>query len=183
MTTDTDLRGRFLSRAGLNDNPSLWEVVEAVRAIPYARPSDRTPAGVVAEWVGTCSTKHALLAELLADRPQLEFQLVHRVYRVDRERARELFGEEAAEAVPKSGLTDVHTYATVLVDGELVRLDVTFPGPLWDGRSDMELACGEGEDHPAGPRPWLHKEELVAEHCDPAVREPFIAALSGSSTA
>ena len=73
---------------------------------------------------------------------------------------------------------DVHTYATVTVGGERVRIDVTFPGELWDGRSDMALACGEGDDYEAGADPWTLKADLVERFCDPAVREPFIAALA-----
>jgi hypothetical protein len=116
---------------------------------------------------------------LLEGRPEFDVRLVHRVYRLDPQSARERFGEEVAAVVPEDGLVDVHTYATAMVGGERVRIDVTFPGPLWDGHSDMPLACGDGEDHPVGDRdPWELKEELVAKHCDPAVREPFIAALA-----
>lgn len=157
----------------------LREIVERVRAIPYGRNDDRSPAGVVREGRGTCSTKHALLAELLCDRPELDLRLVHRVYHVGRQEARERFGERAAAAVPPEGLVDVHTYATVLVDGCRTVIDVTFPSDVtWDGRSDMPLACGEGTDVPATTDLWAQKAGLVAEHCDPAVREPFIAALS-----
>lgn len=174
-----DVKDRFLARAGLPGEPSLWDIVEAVRAMPYGRPSDRSPAGVVEEWVGTCSTKHALLAELLGSRPEFDLRLVHRVYRLTPDDARARFGDRAADAVPSEGLVDVHTYATVAVEGRRVRIDVTFPGHLWDGRSDMELACGEGEDHPADDEdPWALKERLVAAHCDPHVRERFISALS-----
>lgn len=149
-----------------------------MREIPYGRPSERTPEGVVAEWKGTCSTKHALLGLLLEGRPEFDYRIVHRVYRLDRERTAELFGEDAARTVPPEGLVDVHTYATAVIAGRPTVIDVTFPGHLWDGRSDMELACGPGDDHPAGDRdPWELKAELVAEHCDPEVREPFIAAL------
>jgi hypothetical protein len=176
---DEDLQSRFLARAGLSGEPSLWDLVEAVRAIPYRRPTSRTPAGTVEEWVGTCSTKHALLAELLTERPGFDLELVHRVYLVTPMLARERFGEAAARAVPEEGLVDVHTYATVLIDGERVRIDVTFPSTvIWDGRADMPLACGEGTDVPASDDPWEQKAALVAEHCDPSVREPFIASLS-----
>jgi hypothetical protein len=176
----SELKERFVARAGLGDQPSLWEIVEAIREIPYGRPSERTPEGVVQDWTGTCGTKHALLAALLEDRPEFELQLVHRVYRVDPDRALELFGEDAARSVPKEGLVDVHTYAIVNVAGDDVRIDVTFPGHLWDGHSDMELACGPGTDHlvAEGADPWAMKEQLVAEHCDPSLRESFIAALS-----
>jgi hypothetical protein len=176
---DDDLKDRFLTRAGLSGEASLWELVEAVRAIPYGRPSVRTPEGVVDEWTGTCSTKHALLALLLEARPAFDLQLVHRVYRVTPALARERFGASAAAAVPDEGLVDVHTYATVLIEGRRVAIDVTFPAAaVWDGRSDMDLACRPGEDIPASDDPWEQKASLVAEHCDPSVREPFIAALS-----
>jgi hypothetical protein len=176
---DDGLKSRFLARAGLSGEPSLWDLVEAVRAVPFGRPADLSPAGVIEEWKGTCSTKHALLAELLESRPAFDLQLVHRVYRVTPNLARERFGASAAATVPDEGLMDVHTYATVLIDGRRVAIDVTFPSPtVWDGRSDMELACGPGDDVAASDDPWTQKAELVREHCDPDVREPFIAALS-----
>ena len=175
-----DLRGRFIQRAGLGDQPSLWEYVEAVREIPFGRTSRRSAEAVVEEWRGTCSVKHVLLAELLDGRPEFDLQLVHRVYELDRATAAQLFGDEVAELVPKEGLVDVHTYATASVAGDRVRLDVTFPGNLWDGHSDMELACADGDDYPVpeGEDPYDLKDRLVERFCDPAVREPFIASLA-----
>jgi len=41
----------------------------------------------------------------------------------------------------------------------------------------MPLACGEGQDFPAGDDPAADKAALEASYCDPQVREPFIAAL------
>ena len=62
----------FAARAGLTGNASLGDVVAAIHAIPYGRPASRTPDGVLREWKGTCSTKHALLAQIVAERwPQL----------------------------------------------------------------------------------------------------------------
>ena len=129
---------------------------------------------MLAENRGTCSTKHALLQKLVPG-----VRLVHRVYRVERDGARTMFGERAAAAVPAEGLVDVHTFAVAEIDGRPTTIDVTFPSDAeWDGRSDMPLACGDGTDYPAGAEPWALKDELVATHCDPALREPFIAALS-----
>ena len=161
--------------------PTLHELVELVRAIPYGRPSERTAAAVLAEGRGTCSTKHLLLRELAGEAvPQADVQLLHRVYELTPALAGTLFGAPVASAVPESGLVDVHTYATALVDGRRVRIDVTFPdGPPWDGRSDMPLACGDGIDVNAGDEPLATKERLVAEHCDAASRERFVAVLSG----
>jgi len=157
----------------------LREVVEAVRALPYGRPSDRSVEGMLREGRGTCSTKHLYLARVLAERfPETRPRIVHRVYTLDREAARERFGERAARAVPPDGLTDVHRYLTAEVGGRRIEIDATFPGPAWDGVSPMPLACGSGIDHLAGPDPDADKRALEARHCDPAVREPFIAALA-----
>lgn len=161
------------------DYESVRAVVERVRAIPYGRNTNHTPSGVLREARGTCSTKHALLAHLLAHHGDLDLRLVHRIYRVDRKGARALFGNAAAERVPPEGLVDVHTYATILIDGRRTVIDVTFPSSAeWDGCSDMPLACGEGIDIPAEDDPWVQKARLVAKHCNTAVRESFIAALS-----
>ncbi len=57
-------------------------------------------------------------------------------------------------------------------------MDATFPGPAWDGRFSLPLACGDGRDYPAGEDPDAEKRALERQYCDPAVREPFIAALA-----
>jgi hypothetical protein len=161
--------------------PSLVEVVEAVRALPYRRNAERTADGVLAERCGTCSTKHALLHRLIAARwPELSPVIVHRVYAIDREHARSRFGDAAADAVPAGGLIDVHRYLVVQFDGHPVTIDATFPaGPPWDGRSSMSLACGPGDDHPVTTGDAdAEKRALELAHCNPAVREPFIAALA-----
>jgi len=159
---------------------SLVELVEAVRTLPYGRPSDRTVEGMLHERRGTCSTKHLFLARRLGELfPETEPLVVHRVYRLDRSTARERYGEHVAQSVSEdSGLIDVHRYLTVLLDGQRVRIDATFPGPAWDGHSPLPLACGPGDDHPAGKDPDAEKRALEDEHCDPTVREPFIAALT-----
>jgi len=88
----------------------------------------------------------------------------------------------AAGAVPEGGLTDVHRYLVILLAGQEVRIDVTFPGAqAWDGRRPMYLACGEGRDFPAGDDPDGDKAALEATYCDPRVHEPFIAALALAS--
>jgi hypothetical protein len=130
---------------------------------------------------GTCSTKHLFLAQALADRfPETEPLIVHRVYQLDRTRAQELFDTRIADVVPEHGLVDVHRYISIVVDGRRITVDATFPGPPWDGRSSLPLACGSGRDYPAGEDPDAEKRALEAKHCDPEVREPFIAALASA---
>jgi hypothetical protein len=158
---------------------SLIDLVEAIRELPYGRPDDRTFTGMLRERRGTCSTKHLFLAQSLAERfPETEPQIVHRVYRLDRQSAARLFGPMVAQSVPIDGLVDVHRYLTITVDGRRIVLDVTFPGEPWDGRSSLPLACGSGEDIPAGHRPDEDKRALEARHCAATHREPFIAALA-----
>jgi hypothetical protein len=133
---------------------------------------------------GTCSTKHLFLATVLSERfPETEPQIVHRVYRLHRDRAERLFGQAVAETVPADGLVDVHRYLTITVNGQRITIDATLPGEPWDGQSPMTLACGDGEDVLRGEQPDQDKRDLQREHCDPAVREPFIAALTRHSRA
>jgi hypothetical protein len=166
----------------LLDRPggSLVELVEAVRMLPYGRPSERTVEGMLRERRGTCSTKHLFLAQRLDERfPKSEPLIIHRVYRLDRATAQQRYGEHVAQTVPvDGGMVDVHRYLTIRVDDQRITIDATFPGAAWDGHSPLPLACGPGEDHPAGKDPDAEKRALEIEYCDPAVREPFIAALS-----
>ena len=158
--------------------PAVLALVEFVRSLPYGRPSERTVAGMLAERRGTCSTKHRFLFEAIAERfPECRPELVHRVYRVTPVAASAAFGDDAASAVPEEGLTDVHRYLTVEAGGRRIAVDATFPGAPWDGRSPMPLACGPGEDHVVRGDCDAEKRSLERLHCDPAVREPFIAAL------
>jgi hypothetical protein len=177
------LFARFTARAVLPGDASLCQVVNAVQAIPYGRPGSRTAGGVIAEWKGTCSTKHALLAQLLAERwPQVCPRLVHRVYRVSRESVIQRHGADAASAVPEGGLIDVHRYLVITLADQQVRIDITFPGGQpWDGHRSMRLACGDGLDFPAGDDPDADKAALEASYCDRLVREPFITALTLAS--
>lgn len=169
--------------AGVAADATLVDLVETVRAIPYGRPSDRTVEGMLREQRGTCSTKHLFLARILAERfPDTEPVIVHRVYTLDRDRASELFSASVAATVPDDGLVDVHRYLEVTLGGQRVEIDATFPGPPWDGISSLPLACGAGTNYPAGDDPDAEKRALEERHCDPAIREPFIAALPSPAT-
>jgi hypothetical protein len=182
-----DLGGKRISRLGHAQAidvlcppcASLVDVIEAVRALPYGRPSDRTVDGMLRERRGTCSTKHLFLARALAELfPETDPSIIHRVYVLDRDRARDLFGLDMAEVLPPGGMVDVHRYLAITLDGERISIDVTFPGLRWDGRSSLALACGPGTDYPSSGDPNIEKQQLEEQYCDPSVREPFIAALT-----
>jgi uridine kinase len=180
VVENSDAEHPRLRVAAASGDGSLSELVEWVRSLPYGRPSGRTVAAMLAEGRGTCSTKHSYLAEQLQRRfPETEPQIVHRVYRLTADDARRLHGDRVAAAVPDEGVVDVHRYLTASIGKRRIVLDVTFPsGEPWDGRSSMPLACGAGVDHEAGSDADADKRALEVEHCDPALREPLIAALT-----
>ncbi len=158
---------------------SLLELVEAMRAMPHGLPSEPTVESMLLQARGTSAAKHLFLAQVLQQRfAQTEPAIVHRVYRLDRARARELFGATIAETIPAEGLVDVHRYLTLALDGRRIELDVTLPGEPWDGRSPLALACGHGRDYPAGADPDADLGALERDHCDAPARAPFLAALA-----
>jgi hypothetical protein len=158
------------------------ELVEAVRAMPYGLPSDRTVEGTLLEARGTSATKHLLLAQLLAKRfPETQPALVHRVYRLDRDRALGLFGAAIAATVPSEGLVDVHRYLTIAVEGQRIVVDASVSGPAWDGCTSLQPVCGPGSDFPAGADPDAGMSALEAECCDASARERFLAALEAAN--
>jgi hypothetical protein len=161
---------------------SLLELVEAMRSMPYGLPSEPTVESMLLQARGTSAGKHLFLAQVLAQRfAQTEPLIVHRVHRLDRARARDLFGARIAETIPQEGLVDVHRYLTIALDGRRIELDVTLPGEPWDGRSPLPLACGPGRDHPAGADPDADLQALERDHCDAPTRAPFLAALAAGT--
>jgi len=172
-----------LSERGVVHVDGIAGLAVAISRIPYGRPSELTAEGVVADWRGTCSTKHLLLRTLA---PVCEtgasVDLIHRIYQVTAEEAEARWGPVVASTIPRGGLTDVHTYGRLRRAGSEVIVDVTFPIAPWDGHTPLPLACGPGEDLPAGDDLLAEKATLVAHHCDPVVREPFIAALRAGGT-
>jgi hypothetical protein len=102
-----------------------------------------------------------------------------RVYRLTPTQVASLFGPRASDAVPPEGLVDVHTYLRVDPGTGPLVVDATFPlDQSWDGTSPMPLRCADGLDETGGPSPAKTKQQLVRLHCDPRVREPFIAWLA-----
>ncbi|MGD1056920.1 MAG: class I SAM-dependent methyltransferase family protein [Solirubrobacteraceae bacterium] len=162
-------------------NSSLVELVEAMRTMPFGLPSERTVESMLLEARGTSATKNLFLGQVLAQRfPMTEPVLVHRVYRLEHERAFELFGPEIAATVPDEGLIDVHRYLSIAVEGQRVSLDVTVPGEPWDERSALGPVCGPGQDFPAGADPDAEMAALEEEHCDADARAAFLVALAAA---
>jgi hypothetical protein len=174
-----DLRSSLAESTGIPASADFATVARAISELPYGRPSTLDAHGVLLSGRGTCSTKHLLLRDVVAECwPELDVVVWHRVYVVTQEFARGRWSDAIALHVPSSGLVDVHTYATIDLNGSNVTVDVTFSIGPWDGCSPLPLACGDGVDHLAGPDPLATKAELVAAHCNAQLREHFIAALS-----
>lgn len=160
-------------------NSSLGELVEAMRAMPYGLPSGRTVESMLLEARGTSAAKHLFLGQVLAQRfPTTEPVLVHRVYRLEHERALEVYGPEIAATVPDEGLIDVHRYLSIVVEGQRVSLDVTVPGEPWDERSALGPVCGPGQDFLSRADPDAGMTALEEEHGDAQARAAFLAALA-----
>ncbi len=128
---------------------STIRLVREVQALPYVWPSPPDAESARKRGVGSCASKHALLAlELeaigISSRPLFVVgPLVPKLLATD------------PEIAPGAHLSEVHECLTVLTPwaGPL-RVDVTWdpllvkrglPGTLeWDGKTDMLLAVGEG---------------------------------------
>jgi hypothetical protein len=168
---------------------SMVELVEAMRALPIGLPSDGSVQTMLREGRGTDVAKHLFLAQVLAERfAAVEPRIVHRVHQLERHRARELYGEEVAAALPAEGLTDVHRYVTIKpasrhitgLERTRVPLDVTVAGEPWNGCTPLDPVCGPGRDFPAGLDPAADLRALEWQYCDPKARAPYLAALAAS---
>lgn len=172
----------------MHDEVDITPIVKRIQEIPYSWPSPPDAASVKATGVGTCASKHALLAEeLLAagieSLPLLVVgPLVPRILADD------------PEMEPGRFLPEVHECLTVLTHraGPL-RVDVTWDPPLidrglpgtlnWDGHNDMSIAIGEGGPCWAVPRDGLReaKEALrnrLYRGNERDIRDRTLAAMS-----
>ncbi|GAA5532572.1 hypothetical protein [Deinococcus aluminii] len=168
--------------------PDLPEVFALVRDMPYARASTHDPAGIMREWRGTCSTKHELLAALLAERGVSSTLIAC---------TQEITPPPGAppELLALSGgqpVVDIHNYLTVHApQGDMV-VDATWPlaaaqaglpvNPEWRWGEDQQLACTPLETWPvpAGESVADFKARLLRERYTPEElerRDAFINAV------
>ncbi len=106
-------------------------------------------------------------------------RLVHRVYRITPSDALRRFGADVAACVPQRGLVDVHRFCVIRIDGvdlvarHHVSRRTAMVGTFVDG-----VAVRPGHESPPTDDADAAKRALEERHCDPDVREPFIAALA-----
>lgn len=99
---------RAVRRRGLVD---LRETISYVRDLPYGRPTDADrPRAVLAEGVGTCSTKHALLARLCSEQGMSSVELTLGIYEMTDRNTPGVGSVLASHGL--SALPEAHCYLT-----------------------------------------------------------------------
>ena len=168
-----------------------------VRDMPYRRASSRSPEAIVAEWQGTCSGKHYLLADIFRELG-LESKVVMCTHRFTQENTGH-FPPELRELLADGPVPDVHTYLRIKTSEGWTVVDATWPssaGPLgmtvnseFEPGRDMTVACNPIETLPVpdGQDPQEFKEKVIAEFCGAGnkLRDEFIEGLGrwlGEST-
>lgn len=155
--------------------PDIPESFALVRDMPYARASTHDPAGIVREWRGTCSTKHELLAALLAERGVSSTVMAcTQEITLPPSAPPELLAQTGGQAV-----VDVHNYLIVHAPGGDMIVDATWPlsaaaaglpvNPEWRWGENQRLACIPLETWPvpAGESVAAFKDRLLRERYTP----------------
>ncbi|AZI43655.1 hypothetical protein EHF33_13595 [Deinococcus psychrotolerans] len=146
-----------------------------VRDMPYARASTHEPAGIIGEWRGTCSTKHELLAALLAEHG-LESAIIACTQEI------KLPDDADPDLRALSGgqsVVDIHNYLVVNTPQGQMKVDATWPlraaevglpvNAAWQWGEDMTLACIPLESWtvPDSETVSGFKDRLLAERYSP----------------
>jgi hypothetical protein len=162
-----------------------------VRDMPYRRPSRLDAPTTIAEWRGTCSTKHRLLRDLFAA-SGITTRLMIATYRY-RWTAGGSPPDELAAVLEEGPVPDVHNFLTVLSPQGWLALDATWPlagrrlgfpvNETWRLGLAHEVACTppyQAWPVPEGADLTLYKREVTQAWCGSELprRERFIAALS-----
>ncbi len=152
---------------------SIEDAFALIREMPYARASTHEPSGIIAEWRGTCSTKHELLRAVLAE-AGLKSSMIACTQEI------KLPPNADPELLTLTGgqsVVDVHNYLVVHAPEGDMRVDVTWPlaaaaaglpvNPEWVWGKDMALACIPLES-------WVvPDEDSVAEFKDRLLKERY----------
>ena len=150
-----------------------------VRDMPYARSSTHDPAGIIGGWRGTCSSKHELLAALLA-----EHGLSSSMVACTQEIKLPENADPQLEALANGGsVVDIHNYLIVHAPQGDMKVDATWPlaaaeaglpvNPAWVWGQDMRVAAVPKESWivPEGVSVSDFKDELLRERYSPTELE------------
>jgi len=165
-----------------------------IRDMPYQRASRPEPETVIAEWRGTCSSKHRLLQAVLDElgRSTMMMLATHEFTPANSP----WLPADLLEEVRREPVPDVHTFLRVESDNEdWFTVDATWPlaastlgmptNDAWVEGRNMRIAAEELEvfDVPDDVDPAVAKERLLERHVgapgtpERERRERFIVAL------
>jgi hypothetical protein len=158
---------------------------ERVRDLPFRYPASRDPLEVLRQG-GSCSGKHALLAELFRRHgvPVRHMLCTHRF-----NESPVPFPDSMQDLLLKNEIVDVHDYLQISVDGTWIDVDATWPLGLrdfglpvtddWDGKSAMVLTVVPEEQVQASGDPAKAKEERLSKLTprQRMLRKQFLEAL------
>jgi hypothetical protein len=164
-----------------------------VRDMPYERASDTQPETLIEEWRGTCSGKHLLLGQLLAELGH-DSLLMTALHEFTPRNSPWLPPHLLAE-VERAPLPDVHNFLMVESPGGWFAVDATWPlaardlglpvNEAWTPGRNMRVAADIDEvyDLPDDADPMEFKQRALEHHAgEPDTpsrerRERFIEAL------
>ena len=168
-----------------DDLPDVPAVFALVRDMPYARAASHDPQDIISGWRGTCSTKHELLAALLAEAGlRSTVMACTQEIRPPAHAPAELLALTGGEPV-----VDVHNYLIVHAPQGDMTVDATWPlaareaglpvNEHWVWGQDQTIACTPIETWavPVGQSVATFKDRLLQERYTPeelARRDAFI---------
>ena len=161
-----------------------------VRDMPYQRASSRRPESIIAEWRGTCSGKHYLLARVFRELG-MDSRVIMCTHRFTPDNTGH-FPPNLRALVAHEPVPDVHTYVRLETERGWMTVDATWPSsakplgmpvnPVFKAGEDMTIACDviAAFEVPAGQDPQTFKEQLIEEFCGAAsrARDDFIEGMS-----
>lgn len=178
LFTMSKLRDTAANDALHADDAALLDLVEAVRALPYGRPTDRTVEGMLRERRGTCSTKHSSSRAGSPNaflRPSLRSCIAStRSIALAHKNCSALKSQQLSPRT--ASLTSIVISLLCSTDSapRSTRRSLAPHGTVT--RHFRSHAVQARTIQPATIPIW--RSEREKEHCDPTVREPFIAVLT-----
>lgn len=167
--------------------PDAHDLFVLVRDFPYARASGHDPETIIDGWRGTCSTKHELLRDLLA-----ELGVASTVMACTQEIRLPPGAADLVAAFGAEPVVDVHNYLVVHGPAGDVVVDATWPdsaraagvtvNDALDWERDQQIACTPIETWALSPGEDVSafKDRLLRGRYTPAQlvrREAFIEAV------
>jgi hypothetical protein len=172
---------------GCDPQTARVRLFERVRDLPFAYPASRDPEDVLRLGKGSCSGKHALLAEMFR---RLGLPVRHMICTHRFNESPIGFPDELQEMLRKNEIIDLHDYLQVQIEGIWVDVDATWPAGLreygfpinedWDGRRAMVLGVVPEEHSAVEGSPQRVKDELLSKLVprQRMLRKQFLEALA-----